>query len=87
MQITLNDDLRSRLAERAAESGFASVEEYVESLLRIEAGEEQVVSDDDLERLLLQRMEGGPGIELTSDFVKQFRGQIAARRSSGGTAA
>jgi len=80
MQITLQDDLKARLAQRAAESGFANVEQYVESLLRLDA-EEQVIPDEQLEELLLQRLDSGPGVEMTSAFVRQFKQQIAERRS------
>ena len=87
MQINLRDDLKARLAARAAENGFASVEAYVESLLRADAGEDQVISDSDLEQLLLQRLDSGPGVELTPAFVEQFKQRIAQRRQSGGTRA
>jgi len=73
MQINLRDDLKVRLAERAAENGFPSIEAYVESLLRADAGDDQVISDADMEQLLLQRMDSGPGVELTPAFVEQFK--------------
>ena len=87
MQINLRDDLKARLAARAAENGFPSVEAYVESLLRADAGEDQVISDADLEQLLLQRLDSGPGVEMTPAFVEQFKNRIAQRRHSGGNRA
>jgi hypothetical protein len=83
MQIHLRNELKARLAGRAAENGFESVEAYVESLLRADAGEQQV-ADDDLEDLLLRRLDSGAGVEFTPAFAEQFRRQVAQRRQGNG---
>lgn len=83
MQIRLRDDLQTRLAARAVENGFNSIEAYVESLLRADAGDDQFV-DQDVEELLLRRLDSGAGIEFTADFVQQFKRQVAQRREFNG---
>lgn len=50
MQIHLQDDLKVQLTKRAAESGFATIEAYVESLLRADAEDDPGVTDDELDR-------------------------------------
>jgi hypothetical protein len=79
MQLNLKDELRERLAARAAENGFASVEAYIESLLRADVGEDQLV-DDDVEQLLLQRLDSDAVINLTPEFIDEFRQQVEQRR-------
>ena len=49
LHLELPDDIKRRLAARAAESGYPSVEQYAEALLR-DGAQEQVV-DEDIESL------------------------------------
>jgi hypothetical protein len=82
IHIDIPAGLRKRLAERAVESGFDSVEQYAEALLRADAEAQPV--DEQVEKLLLERLEDDrPGIELTSQFKEQFREQVRQRRQSG----
>lgn len=69
--ISLPDDLKAQAEARAAESGCASVEEYVEQLVQRDAGGE-VEFDEELEQLLLQRMDG-PFIEMDATDFAQIR--------------
>ena len=83
LHLTLSDDLHAQLLRRAHESGYASIEEYAEALLTASA--ETPVIDDDLEALLVERLDDPhPGIELTPQFQQQFRNEIQRRRASGG---
>ncbi|HZK81233.1 MAG TPA: hypothetical protein VFC46_09210 [Humisphaera sp.] len=73
LQIQISDEIQDRVSARAAEGGFKSVEEYVESLVAADA-----VIDDDLEQLLLERLDSdAPSIELTPEFIAQFKQRIA----------
>ena len=86
LSIRLPDDLRPRAEARATEAGHASVEEYVEALLRADL-EAVEAEDDDIEALLLERLDPAePGIELTPEFFEEFKRQQVERRqrSSGG---
>ena len=82
LSIQLPEDLRSKAAARASEVGHASVEDYVEALLRadLDAGAD-VGDDDDIEAMLLERVNSQePGIEVTPEFVEQFKRQQEERR-------
>lgn len=77
--ITIPDELKFQAAARAAEAGFATVDEYVTAVLQADAGTD---AEPELEELLLQRLDGGPGIELTPQFVEQFRREVRDRREA-----
>lgn len=79
--ITIPDDLKTQAATRAAEAGFASVDEYVAAVLRADAG---TLAEPELEELLLRRLDSGPGIELTPRFVEQFKRDVRGRREADG---
>jgi hypothetical protein len=79
MQIHVEDELKARLAARAAENGYDSVESYVAAVLRAEA-EVEFVDDEELEQVLLRRMDDPRSIELTEEFKQQFRQELADRR-------
>ena len=84
LSIQLPDDLRAKVHARASESGHESVEDYVEALLRADA-DDTGVNDDDVEALLLERIDSTePGIEVTPAFVEKFRQRIERSRQSGG---
>jgi hypothetical protein len=83
LQIQVADELKSRLEARAAESGFDSVESYLEALMRADL-EASTPDDDDVEQLLLHRLDSGPGIEVTPQFEEQFRREVRERRASNG---
>ena len=81
LQINLSNDAKARLEAQAAEEGFATVEQYAEALLLTRAG--ALPTDQTLENLLSARAEDArPGIELTPQFVEQFRDQVRQRRAS-----
>jgi hypothetical protein len=81
LQLNLSDDVKARLQARAKESGYETVEQYAQALLQASAEDELL--DDDVEALLIERLEDPrPGIELTPQFKEQFREQINQRRRS-----
>src|SRR5689334_21687051 len=94
MSIDLPEEVRTRLEARAARSGHATVEEFVQQLLRAEA--EASDEDDDgpahlsyrtneeLESLLLERLDDPrPAIEATPEFWDEFKKRVEARRRKG----
>jgi len=93
LTIQLPDDLKSRVEARAADAGHASVEQYVEALLRADVDEEvdhgapehlTVHSDAEVEAILLRRLESTePGIEATDEFWARLESEAQARRSAG----
>jgi hypothetical protein len=83
LHIDLPTDLKQRLSERAVESGFATVEQYAEALLRADAEAQPV--DEQVEKLLLERLEDDqPGVEFTAQFKERFREQVRKRRELDG---
>lgn len=79
LNISVSDELKAQLEFRARESGFDRVESYVESLLQRET--QDVIEDEDLEQLLLKRMDETDAVELTDDFVAGFDRQIENLRT------
>lgn len=83
LNLELPEDLRQKLAERAAESGHGTVEQYVHALLRADAGgelETDAGSADELEVRLERRLASGrTSIEATPEFWSQLNDR--ARRA------
>ena len=86
VNVNLSDELKARLEAKAAESGFDGVAAYIEALLEADT-QQQIVEDEDLEQLLLRRVDSEGQIELTEQFVDQFNAQVAQRRRNGGATA
>ena len=78
LSIQLPDGLRSRVEARAAESGFDSVEAYVQAMLLADAAGGPVVDGEQLESLLLDRLDG-PFIEADEADFQQMRQKLQAR--------
>lgn len=77
LSIHLPDTLQSQLRERAAASGFDNVESYVEAMLIADATG-PVLDDEQLESLLLDRLDG-PFVDADELDFKQMRTKLAAR--------
>ena len=82
LRLDLPDDLSARLHARAAESRYATVEQYAQAILQASADDEYV--DDDVEALLIKRIDSGQSVEFTPEFREQFRQQVTQRRQSRG---
>ena len=79
LSVQIPDELRARAEARAVEAGHSSLDAYLESLLRADLAAPGV-EDEDLEQLLLARLYSGPGVEVTPEFVEQFKQNIRRRR-------
>jgi hypothetical protein len=93
--IDLPPDLEAKVATRAAESGHATIEEYLESLVRADAagvGEDygapehlRVTSEAQLEKLLAERLDDDePLIEATPELWESLRRRVRAKRGEAG---
>ena len=80
LKIDLPDGLRSRVEARAAESGFATVESYVKALLLADAAGGLVMDDQQLEALLLSRVDG-PFVDADDADLRLMRRKFEARIS------
>lgn len=76
LSFNLSDELKAIVQARAAESGFATIEQYVEYLVRDDSGEREV--DPDVEALLLARADG-PSVEMDSADFANMRAKLKAR--------
>jgi hypothetical protein len=94
LRIDLPEDVTEKLAAQATRAGHASVEEYIESLLRAEAveaaedlyGPPQLTfsSEEELEAILVRRIDDVDGsIEATPEFWQQLKRAAADRRQTG----
>jgi hypothetical protein len=81
VRIDLADDVRSRIATRAAEGGFPSVEAYIEALLVADAAGPSM-SDSAVEQLLLNRV-NGPFVEMDDADFRQMREKLKDRLERG----
>jgi hypothetical protein len=94
LSLSLPEDLKSLAEARAAESGHASLEDYVEALIRAdtmtetEAGapsEVTVRTREELEAKLLEGLQS-PAAEMTPADWQEMRRQFLRRHSSTDTA-
>ena len=76
LHVNLPDDLRIKLERRAAETGHASVDAYIDALVRSDVeGEDPGAPDhlsfensEELEQMLLERLDDKSSIEATPEF-------------------
>lgn len=91
MTITLPDEWRERLENRAKRAGAASVEEYLLDLVEDAEREEEFLASlpgppeltprnrEELERMLEEGMNSGPPIRVTPEFWEERRRVLAER--------
>ena len=91
LRVELPEDLRRKVEARATESGHATVEQYVQALLRADADAAEDVGGpphlavgtaDELEAVLERRLDvGGPGVDATPEFWQRLKDR--GRRRTG----
>jgi hypothetical protein len=91
ISIELTEDLRRKAEARAAASGHASVERYIESLVEADTVADvddenygapehlTISSQDDLQTKLLEGVESGPVVEMTEHEWASIRQEVAER--------
>jgi len=82
LTLQLSDEIRTRAAARATENGFDSVEAYVQALLLDDVTTAPVLSDDQLEPLLLGRLDG-PFVDADQDDFRRMRQKLEAELDEG----
>ena len=92
--IDLPKDLEAKVATRAAESGHASIEEYLASLVRADAdgvdygapAHLHITNEDQLEELLAERLgDDQPPTQATPELWESLRRRVRAKRGEAGT--
>jgi putative addiction module CopG family antidote len=83
LSITVPDELRAAAEQAVASGRFATVSEYVATLIR---QDQERNRDEDVEARLLQRLNAGPAEQLTDacfDRVRQrLDAEVAQRRGT-----
>lgn len=86
LKVELPDDVKVLAEARAAEAGCANVGQYLADLVRGDAAgappQLTVDSDQQLESLLLQRLDGEP-VEMNAADFEQMREKLGARLRGG----
>lgn len=88
LTIVLPEEVGVKVRAKASRAGYASAEEYVQALLVQDAEDSEekdygapehlsFSNDEELEKLLLERLEGGPSIEATPEFWRSLEKQFA----------
>ena len=84
LEVALPKELRAFVDAQAAHEGFASGAEYVQELVRRAQAESEGYNEE-LEKLLLEGLNSGPGIVATPEYwarkraelIEKHRGQAA----------
>ena len=97
LNINLSEELRTDAEARAAEDGHATVEAYVEALIREDLARGQATAPDpdapahlsfrnqeELEALLLEGLQSGPAVEATPEFWEDLKRRALGRRRQAG---
>jgi hypothetical protein len=77
LQIQLRDDLEQQLSAKAAKEGYGNLVEFVEAVLEAQCDDEEY--DEELENLLIQRLDDGPSIPVTPEFIQKLKDDVAER--------
>ena len=77
--LTLPDHLKAAAETRAKAAGYASVDEYIASL--IEADNVAPISDE-LEAEVLKGLDSGPPVEVTPEFLADLKRRARAARGN-----
>src|SRR4051812_43821745 len=81
---SIPDDVNAQASARAADAGYASVEDYLTALVRAEASaapEGLSVGDDDELRSLVESRFDGPWVDVSKDDFAQIRAKFRASLS------
>lgn len=85
LHINLPDELQEKLNRRALENGYKDAQEYAEALLRADIEDEEEFLPEDVEELLLERLQNpGERLEFNEAFKEQFRAEVLRQRQQNG---
>lgn len=76
VNISLPDQMKEYIEERLREGHFSSTSEYFRDLVR---EDQKRQAQQRLEAMLLEGLDSGEPIELTDEYVRQWRAEIMAR--------
>jgi hypothetical protein len=81
LSIKLSDKLEAQLGERATESSYTSVDQYVKNLI---VADMEQSPESEIEKLLIDRLDsGGTDIEVTPAYWKKLKTAIRRKGCKG----
>jgi len=76
MNISLPEEMKTFVEKQVQEGGYGTVSEYLRELIR-EAKKKAAM--EKLEKMLLESLDSGPGIEVTPEFWEERRRELHRR--------
>ena len=76
MNISLPDAMKAFVEEQVQQGGFSTASEYLRELIR---DAQKQSAKERLEKLLLEGLDSGPGIEVTPEFWAEARRELERR--------
>lgn len=76
VNISMPGSLKAFVDKRLKSAGFGNVSEYFRHLIR---EDQKRAADDELEALLLEGLNSGPGVEVTPEWWARHRAELDAK--------
>lgn len=80
MNISLPDTMRTFVEQELSSGGYITASEYFRELVR---ERQRHRAQEQLESLLLEGIESGPGIEATPEYWANLKAEFLAKREAG----
>lgn len=77
MNISLPEEMKSFVETQVQQGGYSTVSEYLRELIR--DAQKKRIAEERLERLLLEGINSGPGIEVTPEYWEARRRELERR--------
>jgi antitoxin ParD1/3/4 len=81
MNISLPDSMRAFIEQKVVQGSYGSASEYIRQLVR---EEQQRAAKERLELLLMEGLESGPAVEMTSEHWEELKRRVWQRHAEGG---
>ena len=73
LSVPVSDELDESIRKRMTEGGFGSMAEYLRHAVRLEL---ERADESKLEKLLLEGLDSGDGVEITRDWLNAKRAEL-----------
>lgn len=80
MNISLPEEMKSFVETQVQQGGYSTASEYLRELIR--DAQKKRIADERLEKLLLEGINSGPGIEVTPEYWEERRRELERRLSA-----
>lgn len=77
MNISLPDEMKAFVETQVQQGGYSTASEYLRELIR--DAQKTRTAEERLEKLLLEGINSGPGIEVTPEFWERARQELERR--------